>query len=120
MGTCVTGHTNAVLKSDFTLTNVEWPKYNMYFQSTSAFGQLKTTDVYSWMNNGKDKFTLHKLVGSTKRAPAFLLGSFRWPQTVARMALTTGTAIAHTHAVYATGLNKDKPIEDLALYACYN
>merc|ERR1719330_1659772 len=79
-GTCYAGQSNTLVATDFTLTNVKWPKYSMYFQGMSAFGQLKTTKAYSVLNLGKDKFSLYKMPGNKSRHDSrFFLGSVKWP-----------------------------------------
>merc|ERR1712204_86748 len=103
------GEVNKPVAEDFTLNNVQYEKYAMYFQSMSTFGQMKTTNAYSALNLEKDKFTLHKLpVSNTgkanKKEAKFFLGSEKWPTTVARMGGKGGTALA-ADAFYATDLS---------------
>lgn len=122
-GMCHKGEVNQPVAEDFTLNNVHYAKYAMYFQSMSTFGQMKTTKAYSALNMEKDKFTLHKLPGvviaANKKEAKFLLGSERWPTTVARMGSTGGTALA-ADAFYATDLSKGKPVESIQVTACWD
>merc|ERR1719220_1844802 len=119
-GQCWTGQSNTLMATGFTLTNVKWPKYRMYFQQVSAFGQLKTTKGFSALSLGKDRFSLYKLPGNTSPYNSrFFLGSVKWKSRVARIAHTTGTAVSG-HAFYSTNLADGKSPDELALFVCYN
>jgi hypothetical protein len=117
-GKCHQGETNMLVATDFTLTNVFWPKYSMYFQGASAMGQLKTTNSYSWLNLEKDKFTLYRMPGPSNMT-RFMLGSVAYPSYVARIGLTVGTAISG-HGFYATELSEGKGPDVLASSVCYD
>lgn len=117
-GMCHRGETNALVATDFTLANVYWPKYSMYFQGESAFGQMKTTSAFEWMNLGKDKFSLYRMPGP-RNTSRFLLGSNAFPTEVARIAPTAGTAFSG-HGLYATDLSKGKGPDALAVSVCYD
>jgi len=117
-GSCYTGKTNTMVAVEFTLTNVKFSKYSMYFQGVSAFGQLKTTNAYSLLNLGKDKFSLYKMPGNASMS-RFLLGSEAYPDKVARIGFTTGTAV-HPTGFYSTDLQDGKGPDKLGVSACYN
>lgn len=123
-GVCHKGEAGEPVATDFTLTNKQYDKYAMYFQSVSTFGQMKTTKAFSALNLEKDKFNLNKLPGSNKgkgnrNESKFLLGSEKWPTTIAHIEGTSGTALAKD-AFYATDLSKGKPIEDLEVTVCWD
>jgi len=115
-GKCYVGQTNVQVAASFTLTNVKWPKYSMYFQQVSATGQLKTTDAYSILNLGTDKFSLFKLPGNTSK---FFLGSVAYPTKVARIAATAGTAVS-LFGLYSTDVSQGFSPDRLALSVCYD
>lgn len=117
-GKCHIGESNVLVAADFTLTNVNWPKYNMYFQGLSVFGQMKTTRAWSVLNLQKDKFSLVKMAGPAN-GTRFMLGSVAFPMQVARIASTAGTAISG-HGLYATDLLKGKGPDQLALSVCWH
>jgi hypothetical protein len=116
-GTCYAGLTNLAVASAISLLNVRWPSYAMYVQATSVFGQLKTTSAPSWMNMDQDIFTIWKLPGQLNGQPKFFLGSNRWANSVARVAMTTGTAFS-THGFYSSELTNDYAPDDIALTIC--
>lgn len=116
-GVCYTGRGNDLVKAAFTLTNVEWPSYSMYFQRTSTFGQLKATNAFT---GDTDKFALYKLPGAASpEEERFLLGSVTFPRYVARVAPTEGAA-PFPRGFFATDLEKAYSPKALALVACYN
>lgn len=113
---CHTGENNQEVFEGVTLKNAYWTKYSMYFQGTTALGQMKTTNAYEWMNLGKDKFRLLKLPGKN---PKFLLGSVAYPDSVARIASTAMTSV-NSRGLYSTGLGKGKSPKTLAVSVCFN
>lgn len=117
-GKCHKGKTNTVVATDFTLTNVYWPRYSMFFEGVSAMGQLKTTNAYSWMNMGKDKFSFYRLPGPSNET-RFLLGSVAYPSEAARVASTSGTAISG-QGLDAIDLSDAVSLDKLAVSACYD
>merc|ERR1712232_1256237 len=58
--------TNKLLASGFYLKNAKYPNYKMYFQRFSAFGQMKTTKMWSSLNSEQDKFDLYEVPGLSK------------------------------------------------------
>merc|ERR1712113_799698 len=80
---------------------------------------MKTTNAYSILNRGKDKFQLYTLPGPPRNSTGFMLGSTAYPDHVARIGLTTGTALK-THGLYATSLTKGKGLDTLSVSVCYN
>jgi len=116
-GICHAGSSNELVAEGFTLTNMKWSKYSMYFQGASAFGQLKTTNAFSWLNMGKDKFTLQKMPGNATTTRYFV-GSINYPSEVAYIGSTAGTAISG-HGLYAADLEDGKSPEKLSCSVCY-
>lgn len=117
-GVCYAGKVNELVATEFTLANAYWPKYTMYFQKVSAFGQLKTTNAYSWMNMGRDKFNLYRMPAKRGEEHKFFLGSGSYVDKVARIGLTTGTSIS-TRGLYSTDVGAGKKPADLAVSVCY-
>jgi len=116
---CHNGVSNDLVASGFILVNAKWTKYAMYFQGLSAFGQLKTTKAMTWMNLGKDRFSLYRLPGNLS-SPKFLVGSVAYPEQVAYIGSTTGTAVSG-HGLYAADLDDRHPVgpDRLACSVCY-
>eukprot|EP00933_Yihiella_yeosuensis_P048214 TRINITY_DN44292_c0_g1_i1.p1 TRINITY_DN44292_c0_g1~~TRINITY_DN44292_c0_g1_i1.p1 ORF type:complete len:319 (-),score=54.19 TRINITY_DN44292_c0_g1_i1:255-1211(-) len=85
---------NKLLAKGFTLSNVYWPKYKMYFKRVTVFGQMSTTKWPSSLNLGADKFQLYQLPGSLNGKPKFFLSSENWPDYVVTIRATTGTALS--------------------------
>eukprot|EP00933_Yihiella_yeosuensis_P030214 TRINITY_DN23873_c0_g1_i2.p1 TRINITY_DN23873_c0_g1~~TRINITY_DN23873_c0_g1_i2.p1 ORF type:complete len:327 (+),score=46.79 TRINITY_DN23873_c0_g1_i2:75-1055(+) len=96
---------NKLILKGFTLTNVYWPKYSMYFKRVTAFGQMSTTKSPSALNFGADRFTLYQLPGNLSGKPKFFLASDYWPDYVVTIRATTGTALS-PWGTYAVKLNK--------------
>merc|ERR1711920_1078369 len=61
--------------------------------------QMKVSENPSWMNNGKDKFSLHEMPGGK-----FILSSSKWSNWAVAIRHTTGTAVS-THGAYAERLD---------------
>jgi len=118
-GQCYKGATNKQIAKGFKLKNYYWPKYSMYFQGESIFGQIKTTNAYSALNLHKDMFNLYKLPGASTKNASFFLSSYKYTDLVARIGLTTGTALK-THGFYATALKDGKSPDVLAVHVCYD
>lgn len=118
-GKCYNGETNQLISTGFALKNLKWPNYAMYFQGTSVFGQMKTTNAWSFLNLGKDKFQLYRLPGPAN-ATRFVLGSVAYPGHIARIGMTTGTSAFSSHALYATGLDDGKGMDTLSVSVCYH
>lgn len=116
-GKCYKGHKNLLIAKDFTLKNLKWPKYSMYMQKFSGFGQLKVTDAWSWENMGHDKFSLYQLPGSLNGKQKFFLASHSWQGYVTRIAKTTGTAL-ELHGFYQAELEDEYNPEAIALTVC--
>jgi hypothetical protein len=116
-GTCFSGQTNLVVAAAITLKSKAWPSYAMYVQASSTFGQLKTTNAYEWMNFGQDKFSIWKLPGTLGGEAKYFLGSNKWPDSVARVAMTTGTSFS-THGLYNSKLSDDYGPDAIALTIC--
>lgn len=116
-GTCMAGATNLPVASSIVLHNKKWPNYYMYVQRSSVTGQIKTTNAYEWTNGGSHEFSIFKLPGLMNGQPKFFLGSVHWPDHVARIGLTAGTA-ASTHGFYSTDLGGGYSPTALALTMC--
>jgi len=118
-GMCHNGKSNDLVASGFILVNKKWSRYAMYFQGMSLFGQLKTTKAMTWTNLGKDRFSLYRLPGNLS-SPKFLVGSVAYPEQVAYIGSTTGTAISG-HGLYAANLDDGHPVgpDRLACTVCY-
>jgi len=97
---------NKKVAGGFYLSNGKYDKYKMYFQSVSAFGQLKTTKMWSSMNNEQDKFDLYEVAGGAGSKKTYFLSSAKWPSYVVGFKATTGTSLSPFGA-YAVDL-KDK------------
>jgi len=116
---CHFGELNTLVASDFGLLSLKDPRYGMYFQSVTATGIMKTSAEPGIVLRQKDKFALHQLPGPKGKTPKFILGSERWPNLVARVTGTMGTAAA-AYAAYATEFSKEKKPSSLAVSVCWD
>jgi len=117
-GICQSAVANQLVATEFTLTNYKYSSYLMYFQSLSAFGQLKLTNSLKMLNLGKDKLALYQLPSSRNVTARFFLNSVAFPGSVARFARRTG--VVSRYGVYATDLTKNYGPDALALSVCWN
>lgn len=109
---------NRLVATEFTLTNVNYPRYSIYFQDVSPFGQLKTTDQYSSLNAGKDKFALYRMPGAASET-RFLLGSVSDTNQVAALSPTIEDPLDKL-GLFAWDLSEAKSPAELSLSVCYD
>lgn len=115
-GACYSG-TYPVVASGFTLTNNKYQWQKMYMPAASIFNQLMTTVASSDFLLGKDKFILHELPGSVAGHKDYFLTTERFPNYVAAIRATTGTAFS-PFAGYEIGLYKEYSPDRLAVRVC--
>jgi len=101
----------------FTLTNVKYNRQKMYMPATAPLDTIKTTQFPSSLNGGKDKFVLHRLPGSLAGHAAYFLSTERFPDFVAAIRATAGTALSPFGA-YEIGLAQQFGPERLAVRIC--
>jgi len=102
---------NTKVASKFYLSNGKYDKYKMYFQAMSAFGQMKTTKMWSSMNNEQDLFDLFEVAGGEGSKKTYFLASSKWQNQVVGFKATTGTAISPFGA-YAVDLAEKASVLD--------
>jgi len=116
-GRCYRGVPNQPVATSFTLTNVYWPRYSMYFLGANLLGQLKTTAAYSWLNVGKDQFNLYKLPGASNQT-RFLLGSGSFISEVAHVA-TMGSE-PEDQGLVSVDLSEGRSPDEIAATVCWH
>jgi len=114
-GICNSAVTNTLVATMFTLTNMKFSSYTLYFQSLTVLGQLKVTRALSALNFGKDKLALYRFPNSSK----FLVNSVAFPGEVAQLAKTGVTAFTKWGA-YAVDLTAGKAPGEIAFTVCWN
>jgi len=102
---------NKKVASKFYLSNGKYDKYKMYFQAMSAFGQMKTTQIWSSMNNEQDLFDLFEVPGGEGAKKSYFLASSKWENQVVGFKATTGTALSPFGA-YAVDLREKASVLD--------
>jgi len=117
-GKCYRGVQNQPVAAGFTLTNVYWPRYSMYFLGGASSAQLKTTSAYTWLNMGKDQFNLERLPGPGNHS-RFLLGSAAFPQEVAYIGTTEAHAV-NGHGLYTMELTVGEGLNRIAASVCWD
>lgn len=118
-GKCYIGVQNQPVATSFTLTNVYWPRYSMYFLGANVLGQMKTTAAYSWLNIGKDKFNLYKLPGPANQT-RFLLGSGPFLSQVAHISERMDSSSQEKGELVAADLSEGRSPDDIAATVCWH
>mmetsp|Transcript_59959 Transcript_59959/g.139680 ORF Transcript_59959/g.139680 Transcript_59959/m.139680 type:complete len:294 (+) Transcript_59959:1-882(+) len=124
---CATGCTGAngvcypttypVAAAGFTLTNKKYDWQKLYMPATAPLDQLKTTAVPSFLNGDKDKFVLHQLPGEVAGHLDYFLTTVAFPEYVACIRATAGTAFS-AFGAYEVGLYRQFAPQRLAVRVC--
>mmetsp|Transcript_73305 Transcript_73305/g.177311 ORF Transcript_73305/g.177311 Transcript_73305/m.177311 type:complete len:293 (+) Transcript_73305:81-959(+) len=115
-GTCYQG-TYPILAAGFTLTNKEYTWQKLYFPALAPLDQLKTSAMASFFMLGKDKFILHQLPGTVAGKKDYFLTCQRFPDYVAAIRATAGTAFS-LFGAYEVGLAWEFAPDRLAVQVC--
>jgi len=115
-GKCWPGR-NLEVATGFTLKNKKYNWQKLYMPATQLLDHLKTTSAPSWLNAGRDKFILHQLPGSVAGHIDYFLTTKAFPNYVAAIRATTGTAFS-LFGAYEMSLAKEFSPERLAVRVC--
>ncbi|CAE7193410.1 unnamed protein product [Symbiodinium pilosum] len=118
-GRCYSGG-NMLVASGFTLKNVKWPNYRMYFKRVSAWNQMGTSSMPSFSFLGSDRFDLYRIPGLFKGRALYFLASHKWPEYVLAVRGTLGTAFSPfgTYTVKLKDQSTPWKPEDIMLRVC--
>jgi len=111
---------NTLVASGFTMKNVKWPNYRMYFKRVSAFNQMGTSSMPSFSFMGSDRFDLYRVPGLFKGRALYFLASHKWPEYVLAIRATVGTAFSPfgTYTVKLKDSSAPWKPEDIMLRVC--
>mmetsp|Transcript_50936 Transcript_50936/g.95296 ORF Transcript_50936/g.95296 Transcript_50936/m.95296 type:complete len:339 (-) Transcript_50936:49-1065(-) len=111
---------NQLVASGFTLKNVNWPSYRMYFKRVSTFNQIGTSSMPSFSFMGSDRFDLYRVPGLFNGKALYFLASHKWPEYVLAIRATTGTAFSPfgTYTVKLQDSRSPWKPEDIMLRVC--